>query len=862
MSINTKKWFGRTLMLVLACFMFLGLKDSVAAKADDPASIEIIYANNLDGEGNPIADYDENGYLLPGSTEYSFSSGNGFTIPYAIYITPASGSAITLDPDTFPVDVDFGSIRIWNNNCQVKIAPSRDIDMLRLVQTGPDSWLESSWNRYNRGGCTANEYNGGDTATEIADYFNTFSHDYWNDLTVTFSHDPGDVDNTTIYNISGDISANHLIIENKVGVVLQDGLDDQGHPTEGIISVYNTITVGTDSYIDSIDNKPRLMISEDCTTVTGMYLYDYLGSTGEAPLISGNLGGLYLITNAEIEGNNIRIWTKYHATIPTDAIGNADVTDTVKKYIFAYAPLDFDCNDRVDDDDIRYALAAELANKFRGGPGAFGLSHIDYGSLRMEDVWDSLAGNTTTSDAAILRDRITLMPAGSKTVINADGNEEVRDRYIATIDWGYTESGALISGTVYVYKLNLPEELLICTNFNESTGDGSPFYVRKGFADKRVLIGNATDPDAWQNIHEDYFAAVITVDSFTNVVAGGHGVSMYVKNKDRNLFTFQTISYCKMKFKEPGNPNPIVEPDLFVKIFKRGGLLFATKSEGEAKRYDFVSHDATGNSADKFWEAGGQYPVKLFIHDNILHIMPLNANSGVAKALDKVILTDSTPATAVTINNNNKSDIVITFNSNFYDTVSFELVYADGSKGAFKVEREGIIIQYTGLGDNNNGPEDKDWGRYWLDIYGEGNGNELNYTYDYEEEDFVVMATYYHSSAETGNRNLSLIVTYDDGSTEVISSVDTAHNFSGYKSGAGYTDDKGKLAVDTTTFIVGFSKIDWINRNFTFSKNGHTGGFSVQVVNAGFDNADSFGGAMAGSGKGKYWDGDFSAMYP
>ena len=855
MSIIKKKWFGRTVMLALACLMFLGLKDRVAAKADDPeASARLIYANHLDTDGNPYND-----------TDYSFNNGGGW-LPYAIYITPASGSAITLDPDTFPNNVDFGSIRIWNNNCQVRIDPSRDIDMLRLVQTGPDSWLESDRNRYNRGGCEANIYNSENTATEIADYFNNFVHGYWNDLTVTFSHNENDGDNTTIYNISWDMSANHLIIENKVGVVLQDGQDDQGHPTEGMISVYNTLTVGADSFIDSIDNKPRLMISEDCTTVTGMDIYDYYGSTGETRLMPGSFGGLYYITDAEIEGNNIRIWTKYHAAVPTDAVGNAGVTTSAKKFIYAYAPLDYDFDNDVDDDDIRYALAAELAYKLRGGPGDFGLSDIDYGSLPMEDVWDSLAGNTTTSDAAILRNRITLMPAGSKTVINAEGNEEVRDRYIATIDWGYTSAGALISGTVYVYKLDLPEELLICTDFDEITGDGQTFYVRKGFGDKRVLIGDAdyyNDPnyeseERWREVHEDYFSTVITTASFSNIVAGGHGVSMYVKNKDSNLFTFQTISYCQMKFKDQGAPQTLT-PDLFVKIFKTSGKFFATRSEGEAKRYDFVSHDATGNSADKFWEAGGQYPVKLFIHDNILHIMPLNANSGVDKALNKVTLTDSIPAAAVTINNTNKADIVITFNSNFYDTVSFELEYADGSKGAFTVEREGIIIQYGGLNDTG-------YGRYWLDIYGEGVGNELNYSYDFDEEDFVVMATYYHSSAETGNSNLSLIVTYDDGSTEVISSVDTAHNFSGYKSGAGYvTDGEGHTipaAVDTTTFIVGFSKIDWINRNFTFSKDGHTGGFSVQVVNAGFDNADSFGGAMAGSGKGKYWDGDFSHMYP
>ncbi|MBO7354168.1 MAG: hypothetical protein J6U61_07950, partial [Lachnospiraceae bacterium] len=397
---------------------------------------------------------------------------------------------------------------------------------------------------------------------------------------------------------------------------------------------------------------------------------------------------------------------------------------------------------------------------------------------------------------------------------------------------------------VYVYRLPRMDDLLICTDFNETLGYGTKYYLRRSFDDKKVLVGNVNA--SFNNVDEDYFTSVIVDDSYTNIVAGGHGVKMYEKNKDRNLFTFQTVSYSYMKFYDRDHDRwEIINQDTFVKVFRSTGKFFATASRGEAKRYDFVSHDATGNAADKIWEADGQYPVKLFIHDTVLHIMPLNENSGVSRALDTVRITDSLPAGAVTINDDDESDIVITFNSNFYDTVNFELVYDDGSTGAFTVEREGIIIQYTGLDYSGNG-------RYWLDIYGEGAGNELNYTYNKDTENFVVMATYYHSSAETGVNNLKLVVTYDDGTTKVIDSNDTDHNFSGYKSGAAYVVD-GRAAVDTTTFIIGFMIAE--RNDFTFSSNGHIGGFCVQVVKSGYDNADSFGGALAGSGKGKEWNG-------
>ncbi|MBR5967992.1 MAG: hypothetical protein IK001_05280, partial [Lachnospiraceae bacterium] len=510
---------------------------------------------------------------------------------------------------------------------------------------------------------------------------------------------PGDPHNgKTVYTISWDMSITNLTLEDNVVAFIQD--DDVNH-TDGMIRILNNLSIGTGSYIEAIDDRPRLEISNPTANVSGMTLYDHYGETNQATMTTnnGNMDGRYFMIN----GAPTPVWTKYNITIPVDAKGNMSVTTSAKKFIYAYARLDYDFNNIVDDDDIRFALAAELVYKLRGAPGSFGLSRVDYAALAPENIWNSLS-----TDAAILRDRITLIAYDKKTVINAEEVEEARDRYKATIDWGYTDEGDLISGSVYVYILDRPEELLICTDFDESIGDGGTFYVRKGFEDKRVLIGDANyynNPNylnRWQEVHEDYFSTVITTDSFSNVVAGGNGVTMYVKNKDRNLFTFQTISYYQMNFQEQGTPHTL-DSALFVKIFKRGGLLFATKSEGEAKRYDFVSHDATGNAADKFWEAGGQYPVKLFIHDNILHIMPLNDNTGVAKALKKVTLTDSIPAAAVTINNDDTSDIVITFNSNFYDTVSFELEYADGSKGAFKVEREGIIIQYGGLNDTGNG---------------------------------------------------------------------------------------------------------------------------------------------------------------
>ena len=844
MSINTKKWFGRIVMLALACLMFLGLKDRVAAKADDPeASAQIIYTKEIesvDGEGNPFT------YM-----GYSFGGGEGWE-PYAVYVTPASGSAITLDADA--LGIQSSNIKIWDNDCAIAFIPEPDgyLNIENLILTGDNSHIDIGWSIFHRGGCGANVdtsiYSGPDTAADIAAYFNGFvffddehpENEYHNDedviipfdegMKITNSSDPHY--NKTVYSITWNMSPTNLILDDNVVIFIQGG---------GFITVSGSITLGSGSYIESIDSSPRLEITNPIANISGMTLYDNYGDLGQETVTSGSFNDRYFMK----VGAPTPIWTKYHVAIPANADADKGVIAAAKKYIYAYGYMDYDGDDDVDGDDLRFALATELTYKFVGSYGMFGLSG-GYGAGD-DYVWAKHFADTEIFCNGIdinFNDYETII---AKTIDQGNGNGEgTRNikRYTANITWGKTTGGEEVTGTVYVYELNNPEEILICTDFNEATGTGSTFYVRQRFDDKRVIVGeinnNPSNPVA---VDEDYFASVIVTDSISNVAVGSHCDEVYVKNIDTNLYTFQTLDF-RMRFKEGGQWKTC-ETGTTVKIFGRSGKFFATASEGEEKRYDFVSHDATDNAADKIWEAGGQYPVKLFIHDNILHIKPLNANSGVARALKEVRLTDSIPAAAVTINNDNTADIVITFNSNFYDTVHFELVYDDAmnSTAAFTVEREGIIIQYSNVWDPGKN------GRFWLDIYGEGDGNEFTYTYDITKETFFVMATYYHSSDETGIDDLNLIVTYDDGSTEVFSSTDQTHNFTGYKSGIGYVVD-GKTAADTTTFIITGNMEGGI-----FSRNGHIGGISAQVVKAGYNAAGSFGGALAGSGKGKNWNG-------
>ena len=834
-----KKWFGRAVMLALACFLFLGLKDSVAAKADDPdpvdAEAKLIYANNLN-KGNPTVD-----------TLYSFDPADGYDA-YAVYVTcpiPASRAAITLNSSTFPGEnIDYKVIRIWDNDCEIFVDENY-VNKGRLVLAGAGSYLTVGWSLLNRGGCPAvDKYDGTDTADAIAAYFNGFifpdddpgHENYWNDESVFIFLDDTSLEtnesdphfNKKVQTIDWDMSVHNLEIGDNTVVFLKD---------EGKLHISGSLRLGSDSYIESINDDPRLDITNPDAEIIGMSLYDYFGTTGIDALDQGDLEGWYYYTEQSFGGDRKWIWTK----IPDD-LGNSDVTAAAKKYIYAYADLDFDGDGDRDEDDLKFALASELLVKFRNSYGYFGL-YGEYDKAPANE-WGPLG-----PDAAILSSRIVLDDVQTISAKRADDSPEDITRYTATVTWGHTNTGEEIKGTVYVYQLADVNDLLICTDFNENTNTGNTFFVRHAFSDKTQIVDGFTN--------ETFFTLVINVDSFGKVVAGGHGVSLYEKNTDTNLYTFQTVSYSRMKYVNNNGAWTETNPDTMVKIFTSAGRYFATAGEGEEKRFDFVSNK-NGNAADDIWEAGGSSPVKQFIHNNKLHIKPLNSNSGAAAALKEVRLKDPALSRAVLINNDDPTDIIITFKSNFYDTVTFILVYNDGTDGEFTVEREGIIIQYTGL----DGRTDK--GRYWLDIYGEGEGKELNYTYDYATESFVVIATYYHSSGETGVDDLSLIITYDDdGSTEVISSNDGDHGFTGYRDGTVHVRD-GRKAVDTTSFIIGFMKHDGdvnLGNKFTFAANVHTGGFSVQVVKAGYDAADSFGGAVAGSGKGKHWDGIANVSY-
>jgi len=115
----------------------------------------------------------------------------------------------------------------------------------------------------------------------------------------------------------------------------------------------------------------------------------------------------------------------------------------------------------------------------------------------------------------------------------------------------------------------------------------------------------------------------------------------------------------------------------------------------------------------------------------------------------------------------------------------------------------------------------------------------------------VVFANYYHPTNDntvSGGDDVSLFLTYDDGTVEVLEK--TAYN---------EATDGG---VACTTFIIGFAESKtfdgyvWIG-NIT-EQTYADGGFHATVVNSGYDSKTSYSGTQTGSGEGVYWDGSIT----
>ena len=508
--------------------------------------------------------------------------------------------------------------------------------------------------------------------------------------------------------------------------------------------------------------------------------------------------------------------------------GNPEIMDTADNYLYAYAGTD---------DDIKGYLATELYNRFISVA-----MYEDFGLGNAED----------------LASRIEMTGSlGNISAIDKDGTLVTIPVNNYKVSWGYNmDNGDPVESNIPVFTLPDKNDFLICTDFNKDNGTGETFYIRKAHADEVPFDGTA----------QEAIPVIVSSINPDTIVIGGMGADTTVQNSD-NVYAFNINSRWLNAEDGPSKETDPADYGTIVRIMIGSETYVMLTGNGETKNYGGIGNNGFGT--DTIWNTSvdGDAEASVYIGLSTLYIRPLAEETGVTvREITSVELADESLAAGVHIVTKDNGDIEITFDSNFYATIPLNITYSDGNTRHLTINRVGLVIQYGYLSGDPN--EDHDTPDH-LDMGFDHREGMIGLDYDYfAGEQIAVYGIYYTPTNDpTGNSSdLSLYMTFDDGTHRVI----TAENNDILTlSGGGEVNRgfDGRMAatndsVATTVFLIGFAEaktfdgILWIG-NITdtyYSYNGNIG-FYANVLNAGWDDDDNFGGTQVGSGKGIYWDG-------
>lgn len=514
----------------------------------------------------------------------------------------------------------------------------------------------------------------------------------------------------------------------------------------------------------------------------------------------------------------------FHLELAYPNWGDEAIVDEVNNYLFAYSGNA--------DSDFKDKLATELYDRFIRVPmfERFGFYYDGESEEANREV-----------NIPALKARIEGPTAGEDiTVKLARGTTETRLVKVFTVNWGNDRQGRPVKSVIPVIVLDNDNEFIVCTNFDSDAGAGTTYYARTVDTDKVSFSDEPGD--------EGY---IVQSDNYSNVVAGGNGADTTVMNTE-GLYTFQLNTLEVFKTASFGyNVN--------VRIMKPSNTYVALHGEGEQKETGGLG--LNGVRTDSIWETGDDAKAQVFIGDTTVYVQPLDENLGIDNtAIQNVELKDESQKDGVTLDKTNLAKVKLSFNSNFYDSVSLIITYEGGTQKEVTIERVGLVIQYWYL----DGSPEFDEGLRNKDLEYDFKSGRCPFTYNYYQgEQILIYATYYHASDDptlSGGNDLYLNIKYDDGNNEIIHHTDPSHGFNGYEAG-------DANAVATTSFIIGFAPAKVFDGNFWgddirsqifMNKFGNRGGLSATVINAGFNDDTSYGGTQVGSGSGVYWDGEIS----
>ena len=516
--------------------------------------------------------------------------------------------------------------------------------------------------------------------------------------------------------------------------------------------------------------------------------------------------------------------------------GLPGIIDTTNNYLYAYAGAD--------EATIKHYLATELYNRFIEVAmyEDFGLKRISAPADRITE----LASRITAEGSPY-----TISVAG----ISGPVEIPVQDYKIS---WGNNiENGSPISGTIPVYTLPDENSFLICTDFNKENGPGRTFYIRKAHADEIDFYDNG------------YSAIRIFVPSINpkTIVIGGMGADTTVLNTD-NIFAFDLNS--RWLNADVNGPSQTGDPAGYgtkVRLMLASETYVLLEGVGETANYGNVGNNGFGT--DPVWNTrdDGTAEAMVYIGHDELYLKPLAAETGVSVyEITEVKLADDSLSVGVHITPLDTGKTKITFDSNFYSSIPLIITYSGGTTRKLTINRVGLVIQYQFLGGSPN--KDTDVPDH-LEMKFDHTNATTDLFYDYfAGEQIAIFGIYYTPSNDpTGNHSdLSLYLTYENGTHRVITSRndDELEMADGSIVPRGFN---GKLqipgrdnSVETTVFLIGFAQARqsfdrkgniWVG-NITET---YVDAFYANVLNAGWDDDDNFGGTQVGSGKGIYWNG-------
>ena len=401
---------------------------------------------------------------------------------------------------------------------------------------------------------------------------------------------------------------------------------------------------------------------------------------------------------------------------------------------------DIDKSGATDDNDMKYGVSRILCGDFKAGEGRYQREGEVLG-LTSENQEDNIV--TLITHAAISP------VAGGITAVDKNGTNHTLEKYQITYTFDDIEFRA------YVYKIDT-------TNFPGTADNasweqvifrvGDKYFIRDCYSEGN---GNENDLKDFEGMNARAIILVADYNKKEDISVFGNYAQMNEEFSDTSSESFFAAGFGTH---EEGVP---YLGDKFV-VYKPSFKGVTINGDGETAKPLAWSTEGSFSVAD----SGEHTETSLFFGfpKAVLNAITRTEVEGlsVQKIASAKILGDI-PEEAVSVTQPDANgDVVVSFDSDFYDSVPVELTYlmADGSQqtGVTTINRVGIVVQGGRSAGNSHQVQI---------MHGHDSGEVIGGAG--EQYDVAVYATYYYpssSGATEASVSLFVTLTYADGSVE------------------------------------------------------------------------------------------------